>query len=77
MKPSQVNKKLIWDYDWDESEYDMEEFERWYVRRVLTRGMQEDIDRMGLSVIYKYWRGLRLPEYVAHYWDWFFSRKAA
>jgi len=49
MKPSQVNKKLIWDYDWDKSEYDTEEFERWYVQRVLTRGMQEDIEILGIK----------------------------
>jgi len=75
MKPEQVNKKLLWDYDWKESDYETEEFEKWYVQRVLTRGMQEDIDTIGLIIIEKYFSNLRLPEYIEHYWRWFFNRK--
>ena len=75
MKPSQVNKKLIWDFDWDESEYDTEEFERWYVRRVLTCGMSEDVKRLGLEIIRKYVGELRLPDYLTHFWKWALSVK--
>ncbi|RKZ30168.1 hypothetical protein DRQ36_06410 [bacterium] len=72
MKPSQVNKKLIWDFDWDESEYDTEEFERWYVRRVLTEGMSEDIYRIGFDNVCKYLPDLRLPKAIRHFWERFF-----
>ncbi len=77
MKPSQVNKKLIWDFDWDESEYDTGEFERWYVRRVLTRGMKADIIRVGIETIRLYWESLRLPEHIRYFWKWYFSKGAA
>ena len=76
MLPEQVNKNLIWDYDWKESEYCNEEFEKWYVQRVLTRGMQVDIDKIGIRIIGKYWLDLRLPEYVKHYWNWFFYERS-
>ena len=75
MKPSQVNKNLIWDYDWDESEYDTEEFERWYVHRVITNGMEEDILKIGLKTIARYIDDIMLPRPLRDFWNWYLEKK--
>lgn len=75
MKPEQVNKKLLWDYDWDESEYETEEFERWYVQRVLTRGSAEDVRRIGLEKIRKFLSSILLPKNIKAFWEWAFEEK--
>ena len=40
-KSFKVNKTLIWDYDF-EGKYETEEFKKWYLARVLSRGTASD-----------------------------------
>ena len=75
MLPEQVNKNLIWDYDWKESEYGNEEFEKWYVQRVLTRGMQADIDKIGIEKIIEWVDEIPLPRFLRDFWNGYLRDK--
>ncbi len=75
MKPEQVNRKLLWDYDWDESEFDTEEFERWYVQRVLTRGCSADVEKVGIEKIRELFDSLHLPPKIKRFWEWALEEK--
>jgi len=67
-----INKKLIWDYDF-EGKYDTEEFKKWYIARVLTRGTAKDIRDIGLETIKRHLPSLNLPEKIRKFWSWWFK----
>ena len=46
-----VNKKLIWDYDFDEEEFQSERFFRWYLARVLDNGTSKDVAQIPFNII--------------------------
>lgn len=67
-----INKKLIWDYNF-EGGYDDEEFQKWYIARVLSRGTAEDIRAVGFRTIKEYLPSLNLPEKIRKFWSWWFD----
>lgn len=71
-----INKNLIWDYDF-EGKYDTEEFKKWYIARVLSRGTAKDIREIELETIRKYLPSLNLPERIKKFWDWWFDYASA
>ncbi|MEW6607227.1 MAG: hypothetical protein AB1414_07190 [bacterium] len=71
-----INKNLIWDYDF-EGKYDTEEFKKWYLARVLTRGSAQDIRLIGLEMIRKYLPSLNLPEKIRKFWSWWFDENTS
>jgi hypothetical protein len=75
MRPEQINKNLIWDYDWNETEYETEEFEKWYVQRVLTRGSLDDIKKVGLEKIREIIEEIMLPRRIRIFWEWGLKEK--
>jgi len=71
-----VNKSLIWDYDFSEEDYGTEEFRRFYVGRVLTRGSDADLRAIGLETVRRYLPDLDIPREKREFWEWYFARKA-
>lgn len=71
-KEFHINKKLIWDYDF-EGRYDSEEFKKWYISRVLTCGTKEDIRQLGIDTIKQYFAYLNLPTKIRKFWEWYFN----
>ena len=69
-----VNRSLIWDYDFAESDLETESFRQWYVARVLTRGSFQDVCDVGLKTIFHYLPALTLPFAIRQFWEWYFSR---
>lgn len=67
-----INKKLIWDYDF-EGKYDSPEFIKWYIARVLTNGNKNDIREIGLNTIRQYLPILNLPAHIRNFWDRYFE----
>lgn len=67
-----INKKLIWDYDF-EGKYDSPEFIKWYIARVLTNGNKNDIREIGLDTIRKYLSTLNLPNSIRKFWERYFE----
>jgi hypothetical protein len=67
-----ANRHLIWDYPADLREDD-EDFRRWYVARVLTRGGIDDVRALGLETIREYLPKIVLPRRIREFWDWFFD----
>ncbi|MFQ6084454.1 MAG: hypothetical protein ACE5WD_14010 [Candidatus Aminicenantia bacterium] len=70
-KRFKINKSLIWDYDF-EGKYETEEFKKWYLARVLTRGTAKDIREIGFDIIKEYLPFLNLPRKVREFWVWYF-----
>ena len=69
---SWINKALIWDYDFKGKE-DSEEFKKWYIARVLTCGTKDDIRRLGIDIIKRYFPILNLPNRIREFWTWYFG----
>ena len=67
-----VNRQLVWDYPADVPEAD-EDFRRWYVARVLTRGGIEDIRALGLETIRQYLPKIILSRRIRDFWEWYFN----
>lgn len=74
MKPIPINEKLVWDYDIPEDAQENEAFRRWYVTRVLTHGIAEDIRALGVSTIHDYFPHLYLPHEIQEFWSWYFEQ---
>lgn len=69
-----VNKIFLWDYDWKEEQYESEEFKRWYIARVLSRGTMQDIRDVGIPLIKEYLPKITIPLRIRRYWEFYFSR---
>lgn len=67
-----INKTLIWDYDF-EKKIGTEEFNRWYISCVLTRGTARDIRAIGFKTIREYLPSLNLPRRIKEFWIWYFN----
>ena len=72
-----VNKNLIWDYDWKETDYDTEEFKCWYIARVLSRGTMQDVRGVGIPLIKEYLPKITVPLRIREYWEFYFGRPFA
>jgi len=70
-----VNKSLIWDYDFSEKDYGTEEFRRFYVGRVLSRGSDADLKGIGLEAVRRYLPDLDIPRDKREFWEWYFALK--
>lgn len=68
-----VNKKLIWDYNWDPGEYETGSFKKWYISRVLCYGDIQDIKNIGFEMIKEYIPLIHLPSKIHTFWKWYFS----
>lgn len=68
-----VNKNLLWDYDWKEEQYESEEFKRWYIARVLSRGTAEDVRNVGIPLIKEYLPKITVPLRIREYWEFVFT----
>lgn len=68
-----INPDLVWDYDIPSEAKQSEEFRRWYIARVLTRGCAEDLKAIGFNTIYAYLPTLNLPGEIRHFWEWYFN----
>ena len=67
-----VNKRLIWDYDFSEKDFESEPFKDWYFSRVLDRGRVQDIrDIGGVESIRTHFLHLHLPLEVERLWSWY------
>ena len=62
-----VNKLLLWDYDWKEEQYETEEFKCWYIARVLSRGTMEDVRGVGIQRIKEYLPKIQISKKVRDY----------
>lgn len=67
----QINKNLIWDYKFSPNEYKTEEFKRWYIARVLTRGGISDLRSLGINTIKEYLPKIFLPRMTKEFWEYF------
>lgn len=73
MKKFHINKTLLWDYDF-QGNYESEEFKRWYISRVLSCGVKEDISQVGgVETIKEYFPYLNLPNRIKQFWEWYFA----
>jgi hypothetical protein len=68
-----INPDLVWDYEIPEDEHQDEEFRRWYIARVLTRGRMQDVRELGFHTIYAYLPDLVLPIRIRRFWEWYLS----
>ena len=68
-----INRKLIWDYDFSEADYESEVFKKWYMARVLTRGGIDDIRNMDIQTIKEYLLRVHLPKKIREFWEWYFD----
>ncbi len=66
-----INKNLLWDYKFTETELETESFKRWYVARVLTSGTFHDLKDLGLGLIRQYLPQIWLPAAIRHFWEWY------
>ncbi len=57
----EINEALIWDYDFKDK-VGTEEFKKWYISCVLTRGTTEDIRKIGFKTIRENLLSLNLPK---------------
>lgn len=73
-QPIPINKKLVWDYDIPEDAQENEDFLRWYLARVLTRGTSEDLRAIGFATIHSYLPDLNLPPDIRGFWLWYFGQ---
>lgn len=71
-KALKINRTLIWDYDF-EGKYETEEFKKWYLARVLSRGAASDIREIGFETIRNYLPVLNVPRRIRKFWEWYFS----
>ena len=69
----EINKQLIWDYEFNEKEREGESFRRWYITRALSRGRIRDVKDIGLDRIHSYLPHLFLPRKIRAFWEWFYS----
>lgn len=69
-----INKKLLWDYDLPDDASTNEPFCEWYVTRVLTHGVADDIRTIGLSTIHAYLPRIVLPKEIREFWYWYFNQ---
>jgi hypothetical protein len=68
-----INPDLVWDYEMPDGEHQDEEFRRWYIARVLTRGRMKDVRELGLPTIHAYLPHLVLPVRVRRFWEWYLN----
>ena len=68
-----INKRLIWDYEFTEKDFETETFRRWYVARALTNGTLDDLQGVGQKMIRRYLPQIWLPAAIRHFWEWFFG----
>lgn len=71
-KSFKINKSLIWDYDF-RGKLETEEFKKWYVACVLSRGNEDDIRQLGLWTIRQYLPSLNLSRKIRKFWEWYFA----
>ena len=70
-----VNKRLLWDYPWDASEYKTERFFKWYLARVLANGTAQDVRMISTALIKKYLDDLiGIPGYIREFWSWYVNK---
>ncbi len=68
----QINKTLIWDYDF-KGRYETEEFRKWYIGRALSSGTIEDLRGIGINTIREYLPILNLSQKIRKFWEWYFK----
>lgn len=68
-----INKDLIWDYSFEEKEYNTDYFFKWYLARVLNNGTAKDIATIPFEIIKEHLKHLNLSSNVRKFWDWYFK----
>jgi hypothetical protein len=68
-----INKELIWDYHFDEDEYNSDYFFKWYLTRILNNGTIKDIKNIPIEAIKKNFTELTLSSNVHKFWEWYLS----
>jgi len=68
-----INPDLVWDYDISPEGERTEAFNRWCLAQVLRRGTADDLSRIGLHTIHKYFPSPNLPREIYRFWHWYFN----
>lgn len=66
-----INKELLWDYHFEEDEYQTDYFFKWYLARVLNNGTIKDIKDIPLTVIKGNLAQLNLSSKIHKFWEWY------
>ncbi len=67
-----VNEKLLWDYDWSETDYKTDKFFKWYLARVLSNGTANDLRKTDFGLIKKYLnRLIGISRSTKCFWMWY------
>lgn len=71
----EVNKGLLWDYDFAPEKLQEESFFIWYLGRLLERGTAAEVKRIPLEIIAQYLERLRLSSRIRRFWKWYLGQK--
>jgi hypothetical protein len=67
----EVNKALLWDYNFSPEEIHEERFFIWYLGRLLERGTAVEVKRLPREVIARYLDRLSISHRVRRFWEWY------
>jgi len=70
----EVNKGLLWDYDFAPEEFQKESFFIWYLGRLLERGTAAEVKRIPLEVIAQYLDRLHVSSRILRFWKWYLGQ---
>ena len=69
----EVNRGLLWDYEFSAEKLSSEEFFAFYLGRLLERGTANEVKRIPKDIIAKYLDRLSIPARVREFWQWYLS----
>lgn len=67
----EVNKALLWDYNFSPDEIYGERFFIWYLGRILEHGTAAEVKRLPREVIACYLDRLSISQRVRRFWEWY------
>lgn len=70
----QVNRGLLWDYDFSPEKLQDEAFFIWYLGRLLERGTADEVKRIPHEIIIRYLDRLSIPDRIRRFWNWYLRK---
>ena len=71
----EVNRGLLWDYDFSPDKLQEEGFFVWYLGRLLERGTAAEVKPVPREIIARYLDRLTIPYRIRRFWKWYLENQ--
>jgi hypothetical protein len=70
----EVNRGLLWDYDFSPQQLNEDSFFVFYLSRLLERGTADEVKALPRDIISRYLDRLTIPRNIRRFWEWYLEK---